>query len=254
MKRKILNRLKMSKFKKINYQSTLDAFRRFNISYDKLGFWSQPEYRQSQILGMNEYALFVNLQPYSRSYIKRSRRIIQQICSILYKELEKDPDNLGLCVPVSEMLSSILEKEGIWNYQVSGRTRVNFSSDLNLNTIFSNDPPFDDGHSWVVAPPFGVIDITIKHQYYLHNEQEYLPNMIMYEPSNYYDYFDDEFGFFQLPTHCVMHNNNVEVIYIEDTVRGHIKNLSASSNIHNLNGNNLLEIYNTLIRPKLIGL
>lgn len=105
----------------------------------------------------DEYTLSVNLHPYSRSYIKKARQIIEHACSVLHDELKKGPNKLGLCIQVSKMLSSILNKEGIKNYLVSGKVRIDFADELKLRTFHPDRPPFDDGHVWVVAPPYGIL-------------------------------------------------------------------------------------------------
>src|SRR5690606_32461779 len=124
-----------------------------------------------------------------------------------HKELIAEPDNLGLCDSVSRMLYTILKQEGIWSYIVRGNVRVDFASHLNLPIIFTNDPPFDDGHAWVVAPPFGIIDLTIKYQHYTRNEQKYIPDYIMAESKKMYEYHE-EFNYIDLPSACsILHNN-----------------------------------------------
>ncbi|MDP5276169.1 hypothetical protein [Chengkuizengella axinellae] len=169
----------------------------------------------------------------------------------MYEELNKDPNNIGLCESTSLMISSILEKEGIWNYQVFGRVRIGFSADLKLRSILPSSPPFDDGHVWVVAPPFGVIDLTIKHQHYKDRIQDYLPDKIMYETPHFYA-FDSDIKRLHFPTYNVLHNKNVEVTYLIDTIIKNINSLTSSSKgMYNLNGKDLLEIYNDLIYPKL---
>ena len=248
--RKYLEQIKVTKLHKKKYQNIVEAFERFHVQYDELGFWNQPQYKKWFNDTMEEYAFFVNLQPYSRDYIKRSRLIIQQVCSLLYDQLERDLDNIGQCIPVSKMLASILEKEGIWNYQVIGKVQIDFSSELNRPSIYPSMSPFDDGHAWVVAPPFGVIDLTIKHQHYPRGLSEYIPEVVMYEPKQWFEQ-DEEIGYFKLPTYWVMHNNNVEIMYEIGLVSCSTIELSNRHDVsYKLNGKSISEIYHGLIQPK----
>ncbi|NQY07877.1 MAG: hypothetical protein HRT68_17195, partial [Flavobacteriaceae bacterium] len=80
--------------------------------------------------------------------------------------------------------SRILEREGFWNYIVKGSLTVSFpkGSGISDRYLWSIDQgEFSAGHAWVVAPPFGVIDLTIKQQERDSNESKYFPEFIMSE-------------------------------------------------------------------------
>src|SRR5690606_23422224 len=75
----------------------------------------------------------------------------------------------GLCVVASGILSRMLDELGVWNYTAKSNLTVRFPPSV------SSEPRFcysiDHGqcvapHAVVVAPPFTVIDVTVKHQFY----------------------------------------------------------------------------------------
>lgn len=128
------------------------------------------------------YARFVQTQEYDEEYKKRAIKEIPFIAALINQELIRD-GRQGACVDVSMALSRILEAEGFWNYIVNVSLTLAFSASSNvLNKYFwAVDPTnkSNNGHVWVAAPPFNIIDLTIRQQPYTHREKDYLPDMII---------------------------------------------------------------------------
>lgn len=129
---------------------------------------------------LEKYGQYVNERYYDREYILRARAEIPWIARILNDELKKD-GRLGACVDISIGLNRILEREGFWNYIVKGSTTIHLPEVAGLppKYFWSYDiGEFAAPHSWVFAPPFSVIDLSIKQQKYSDKTADYLPDFI----------------------------------------------------------------------------
>ena len=94
---------------------------------------------------------------------------------------------LGACIDVGMMLSRILEQEGFWNYIVKGSLTITFPRGRKLPRQYYwswdvVEKPFGAAHAWVVAPPFSIIDISIKQQRHKKTVgHQLLPDMVVTE-------------------------------------------------------------------------
>lgn len=161
-------------------------FKQLNIDYKSPGFYDSKEFlfqEQRDHSFLEKYAEYVNAQTYSSTYSKRASLEIPFIAQLLHQELIKD-GRLGACVDVSMVLSRILEREGFWNYTTKGSLTITFpkNSGLEKKHFWTVDNgKHSAGHSWVVAPPFTVIDLTLKQQPYKQNEQKLISDYICSE-------------------------------------------------------------------------
>jgi len=173
------------------YQSLKDIendFIKNNIPFNMPGFYDHQNFlkiEQANPQYLNNYARYVQLKSYNDKYIERARKEIPIIVQELYKELLHD-GRQGACVDMSGVLSRILEREGFWNFALKGSLTITFpkGSDIEKRYFWSVDQGnFVAGHAWVFAPPFFVIDITLKQQQYIENESKYLPKYVLSEES-----------------------------------------------------------------------
>ena len=258
-------------------------FEKLNIDYDSIAFYDSKEFlKQEQIDNkfLDLYARYVNQKQYSTEYIERAKREIPFIAKILNQELIKD-GRLGACIDVSLVLSRILEKEGYWNYLTKGSLTINYpkESELKTNYFWSVDiGEFQSGHTWVVSPPFNVIDIALKQQIYKNNEQDYLPDTILNE-----DYKvakisendiispnvlrkmdlqgirenrlscvrDDFFEFIEKFPAILVENNKLECKYSTVAISAPDETLERITSLK-LNDKYGIEIYNEIIKPRLV--
>jgi hypothetical protein len=136
-----------------------------------------PEY-------LSNYARYVQKKNYDETYIEKAKKEIPIICNAIYEELVKD-GRKGACVDVAQALSKILEREGYWNYMVKGALTISFPTSTGISTkhFWPFDPtnPHRVGHVWIAAPPFNVIDVTVRMQPYSQGEEHYLPSMVIEE-------------------------------------------------------------------------
>jgi len=153
------------------------------IDFSKIGFYDDPmfmacEQRDNKYL--EKYAEYILGKEYTPEYIERAKNEIPFIARLLNEELIKD-GRLGACIDISIGLSRILEQEGFWNYIPKGSLTIEFPSHSKISKKYFwtvDIGNFKAGHVWVVAPPFSVIDLSIKQQAYPDNAGEYLPNFI----------------------------------------------------------------------------
>ena len=179
-----------SKIEMISFQEGIDRltadFTANGIPIDKPGFYDHPQFiaiEKSFPIYLNNYARFVQQRSYDGFYLDRARREIPIIANALHRELLSD-GRQGACVDASAALSRILEKEGYWNFVVKGSLTITFASTSRIpNRYFwsVDQGDFVAGHAWVFAPPFKVLDITIRQQGHTRHEREYLPDSVLAE-------------------------------------------------------------------------
>lgn len=161
-----------------------------SINLDKVGFYDDPNFirvERTNPAYLNNYAKYVQLKRYDDEYIQNVRKKLPIITELLYKELVKDGCT-KTSHDISTTLSRILEEEGIWNYVVSGSLSIDFPIESNIPrkyfwSVHNNARP---AHSWVVVPPYYVVDLTIKQQEYTQSEEPYLPSMVLSESKQLY--------------------------------------------------------------------
>jgi hypothetical protein len=122
------------------------------------------------------YAQHVEKRPQSAAYQERCLQQIPAIARWLERELAAD-GRLGLCALVSAILSRLLDELGIWNYIVAGGCVITFiPADMRPRYFYVFDlQHVEVPHAWVVAPPFWVIDLTLRQQRYTEDEGERIP-------------------------------------------------------------------------------
>jgi hypothetical protein len=171
------------------FKSTLPELEREfslrKINTESVGFYDEPNFliaeRRSPAY-LENYAAYVELKNYSDTYIKKAAKEIPFIAQLLHTELVKD-GRLGACVDTSLVLGRILEHEGFWNYLVKGSLTIKFPTEAKLENRYFwsiDTTQFAAAHAWVVAPPFNIIDITVKQQPFFKGEEKWLPPFVIH--------------------------------------------------------------------------
>lgn len=161
-----------------------DGFRHFGVPTDAPGFCDHPaflalEQRNPELL--NLYAAFVAKRHYTREYLDHAAVVISRASNLLHRELVRH-GRLGACVDISGILSRILDREQIWNCGIKGSLTITFplNSGLEPRYFWSCDHgQFTAGHAWLFAPPFTVVDISVKQQPYEGPEDSYVPDTVL---------------------------------------------------------------------------
>jgi len=157
-------------------------FKALQIDTNSPGFYNDPTFIEAEKNNPNlldYYAVFVDGKEYSDAYLESSAKTILKVAEFLSNELLND-GRLGACVDISGYMVKILEEFGIWSYCATGATKIVFEKKLNLETTYFW--PYNSkrsvGHQWVVAPPYFVVDLTIKFQAYNKNQSQHIPNFL----------------------------------------------------------------------------
>lgn len=168
------------------YEELTGLFHRIGVPTDQPGFCDHANFmkveREHPEL-LNLYATYVAKRPYDSDYLVKARSLIQRAAELLHEALVNH-GRLGACVDITGVLSRILDREGIWNCSVKGSLTINFpsSSSIGPRYFWSVDHgQFVAGHAWLFAPPFTVVDITVKQQPYESEEALYLPDKVLSE-------------------------------------------------------------------------
>jgi hypothetical protein len=160
------------------------AFSNRGIPVAAPGFYDHPaflaeERKHPQFL--EQYARYVEVRAYDASYLATARQRVASVARALEAAVTSD-GRLGACVDASGMLGRMLDRVGVWNYVAKASLTVTFplGSGFEPRYFWS----FDEGnfvapHAIVVAPPFGIIDITVRQQPYDSGQRELLPPHVL---------------------------------------------------------------------------
>lgn len=171
---------------KNTYEEHTNFFKLCNISFDNPGFYDDPSFVAIEQLDgdfLNCYASFVKSKPFTKEYLERARAIIATVSNYLHSELRAEKSTRR-CVEAAMIFSKILEKLGVWNYIHKGSLTIDFPAKSGLQSqYFRSVAPIQisAGHAWLVAPPFQVVDITLKLQPYKQDVYDYIPDYILAE-------------------------------------------------------------------------
>lgn len=159
-------------------------FHQKGIPTDKPDFYDNRNFIKEEKLDpcyLFKFAKFVAERSYSAEYLEKAESIISTVAKILSKHL-LDNGRQGACVDMSGILARILEHKGIWCACIKGSCTIEFPQSSNEETAYfwSVDyGRFIAGHAWVFAPPFSIVDITLKQQPYTGTKKDYIPEIIM---------------------------------------------------------------------------
>ena len=98
------------------------------IATDEPGFYEDPAFirREARIPNyLDNYARFVQQQPYSLSYLDRAEPIIHVVSEELQLALKED-GTPEAHAEATLVMSRILEREGVWNYVARGGLSMAF--------------------------------------------------------------------------------------------------------------------------------
>jgi hypothetical protein len=186
----------MSELKKLETK-----FGSLKINVHKPGFYNDLNFIKEELKNpylLDEYASYVVHRKYDDDYLRNAKKIIENVVGFLSNEIETD-GSLGTCVSASGYLVKILEELGIWSFATCGMTKLTIK-DKSIPDIYFR--PYNIhgivGHQWVFAPPFKIIDLTLKFQKYDNSDYSnllnpfYLIEHIEQEPFSFFDFVDPE--------------------------------------------------------------
>lgn len=146
----------------------------------KPGFYDHPHFLAAEQKGevrLADYARYVHAHTYSPAYLHHASATIERLGKGIHEALLQE-QSVGRCIDACKVLSKMLEAEGVWNYVVGGAVGIYHRGEQPRKPIhfYQFDIlPIDVGHAWVVAPPFGIVDVTLKLQPYQGLQRQHIP-------------------------------------------------------------------------------
>jgi hypothetical protein len=159
------------------------------ISTDEPGFYEEGAFirREQKVPNyLYNYARFVNWQHYNPAYLDRAQPIIHVVSEEMQLALKEDGSQEAHA-EAPFVMSRILEREGVWNYVVSGALTMTFPSGAGFEPFsfwsleVRQERAVDCSYHWVVAPPFQVVDIAIQACKYPNPFTHLLPKIVWEE-------------------------------------------------------------------------
>jgi len=151
------------------------AFRSIGVVRLEPGFFDEPAFLKEEenikangIGLLDFYAEYCLETAVGEGYLENARAVVNKVKAFIGPLLAEENRD-GRCMPATLLISRFLEVEGIWNFIVKGGVVVRFPTESKLAPKILE--PEDGhggtfGHTWIVAPPFDVIDLTISRQFY----------------------------------------------------------------------------------------
>lgn len=175
-------------------QSELEQiFGRGRIDFNTAGFYDSVEFlkQEQRDPGYLEfYARYVEAKKYDESYLANARQKIAIVTEAVRASVERD-GRLGACVDASGMIGRMLDRLGIWNYVAKATLTIEFpsASALSPRHFWAIDHgQFTAPHAIVVAPPYYLVDATVKHQPYDARRANLIPDLVLsdnFEPARW---------------------------------------------------------------------
>jgi hypothetical protein len=135
---------------------------------------------------LSNYAKFVHERPRDETYDGFVKKTAPLIINFYHdKYIGKDSSNSR--TEFTNVISKALEKAGVWNYVVKGSVTIDFpdASDIPKHNFWSIDyDGYSAAHTWIVAPPFYVVDVSLKTHAFSAKEAEHLMPINCNEANN----------------------------------------------------------------------
>lgn len=166
-----------------------NEFKRKGIPTDAPDLYDHPNFikeEQRDSSYLINFAKFVAEKPYADEYLKKAEIIITDVAKILSEQLLAN-GRQGACVDISGILARILERKGVWCACIKGSCTIDFPQKSNEETTYFwsiCQGEMVAGHAWVFAPPFSIVDITLKQQPYTGTKKNYIPEIMLIKDSS----------------------------------------------------------------------
>lgn len=152
-------------------QQLEDWFVQRGIDPSRPGVHDTPAFLRAEARdpgALNQVARLVEARSYTADELQQSERKILAAATAVADRIARD-GRRGLCVTASSVLSRMLDELGVWNYTAKSNLTVYFPRTVSANSLSFHavdTRQVEAPHAIVVAPPFTVIDVTVKHQMY----------------------------------------------------------------------------------------
>jgi hypothetical protein len=146
-------------------------FTQKGIDFLRPGLHDQPAFLATEQVNpraMEFMARYVEARHYSELELADARRKILIAANAIAARLSRD-GRPGQCVTAAGSLSRMLDEMSIWNYTAKANVSVHFPPEVGAGNRYFygvDEGMYEAPHAVVVAPPFTIIDPSIKFQAY----------------------------------------------------------------------------------------
>jgi hypothetical protein len=160
------------------------VFERDRIDFGSAGFCDSTEFlmqEQRDPRYLELYARYVESRNYDAGYLAEARRKIAVVTEAVRASVEID-GRLGACVDASGIIGRMLDRLGVWNYVAKATLTIEFPRALALSSSYFwaiDHGEFTAPHAIVVAPPYYIVDATVRYQAYDARRASLIPNMVL---------------------------------------------------------------------------
>ncbi len=165
-------------------QRELEAwFTQIGVDVTRPGLHDTPQFLHAEARypdALNNVARLVEARAYTEEDLAQAERKILVAADAVARRVAQD-GRPGLCVVASGILSRMLDALQVWNYTAKSNLTITFPHAISRSPryFYSLDSgEFTAAHAVVVAPPFVVIDVTVRQQSYETSAMgQYLPTI-----------------------------------------------------------------------------
>lgn len=176
----------------------INKFKTDNVDTSYPGFYNESSFIANETRDpryLNQYAFWVRYQNYNEKYLNKVKNLVPKVVAILNEELIND-GRKGACVDMTLGLLKIFEKHKIWCVGLGGSLVSEYQAheidpgyywNYDYEALIKHGEPIP-GHAWLFCPPYKIIDLTIKYQPYFEGEEAFLPDYILQEEGEFFNF------------------------------------------------------------------
>lgn len=173
-------------------------FDTFGIDYAAPAFHDSPAFLSAERRDpefLNLYARYVEARQYSSGDLAHAQRRASAAARVVSEALGTD-GRKGKCIVAAGILSRMLDELGVWNYTAKATLTVTFPRSVSPDERYFyvlDRGGFDAAHAFVVAPPFVVIDPSVRFQHWdAPGMAQALPGLVLQEGFTPYQWKDED--------------------------------------------------------------
>jgi hypothetical protein len=155
-----------------DFEELDEALAGAGIDVSAFGFYDQEEFLELEKAApraLELYARWVLGRPRDAEYDAHVRATVPRLARLVERRLGTE-GCVGACLNVATMMARMLDRLKVWSFAVQGSLTVELPSRPAVGRRYFPECDLLDhednivGHGWLVAPPFIVVDSTLKHQ------------------------------------------------------------------------------------------
>lgn len=147
----------------------LRRFESVGIDISAPGFFDDPQFvaeenRDRRFLEL--YSEWVVHRERTADYDAHVREVLAKLAPIITARLDRH-HWFGSCIAVTGILTRMLDRLGVWNTVMKGSVSVRKPDGQSRHFAVIDEHEghgYESGHSWLVAPPFDIVDLSLYHQ------------------------------------------------------------------------------------------